>query len=246
MQRSALAVKKLILTATGFLCLAGGLFLLNTGWGQDRKPPKEPAEDVPHRVGLIDIGYVFQKYEKLTYELTELSAEMKEAETRWRAKQQKGVELQNELRDFTEDSPEFESRRNKLLKMSTDLEAERKLANMDFQKKRAKLLHTAYLEVQDAVEKFCNHHKFTVIISFNRSDPSSTDPQRVNQLLASPVVYHRKRDDLTQGVLDYLNQKYLKSAGGEGKQITDKENKAAAPKPTKKDKDVIPAGGTGK
>jgi len=229
MQRSAPAVKKLILTATGFLCLAGCSYLLSTGWGDDKKPPKE-AEELPHRVGLIDIGYVFQKYEKLTYEMTELSAEMKEAENRWKAKQQKGVELQNELRDFTEDSPEFESRRNKLLKMSTDLEAERKMLGLDFQKKKAKLLHTAYLEVQDAVEKFCNHHKFTVIISFNRSEASSTDPQRVNQLLSSPVVYHRKRDDLSQGVLDYLNQKYLKAAGP----VTEK-----APK---KDKEVMPAG----
>ncbi len=222
-------MKKLILTATGFLCLAGGSYLLSTGWGDDKKPPKE-MEELPHRVGLIDIGYVFQKYEKLTYEMTELSAEMKEAENRWKAKQQKGVELQNELRDLNEDSPEFESRRNKLLKMSTDLEAERKMLGLDFQKKKAKLLHTAYLEVQDAVEKFCNHHKFTVIISFNRSEASSTDPQRVNQLLSSPVVYHRKRDDLSQGVLDYLNQKYLKAAGP----VTEK-----APK---KDKDVMPAG----
>src|SRR5262245_65912209 len=114
------------------------------------------------------------------------------------------------------------------------------MLGLDFQKKKAKLLHTAYLEVQDAVEKFCNHHKFTVIISFNRSDASSSDPQRVNQLLASPVVYHRKRDDLTQGVLDYLNQKYLKSAGGEGKPV--KDGKASAPRATKQDKEVIPDG----
>ena len=233
-------MKKLILTATGLLCLAGSSYLLSTGWGQEKKPAREAAEELPHRVGLIDIGYVFQNYEKLKYELTELSAEMKEAENRWKAKQQKGVELQNELRELNEDSPEFESRRNKLLKMSTDLEAERKMLGLDFQKKKAKLLHTAYLEIQDAVEQFCKTYKFTVIISFNRSDASSSDPQRVNQLLSSPVVYHRKRDDLSQGVLDYLNKNYLKSAGGEAKPVTD--TKAAAPKPTRRDKDVIPAG----
>src|SRR5579864_2859613 len=49
--------RKLILTATGFLCLAGGTYFLGTSWGQDKKPP---AEDVPHRVGLIDMGYVFR------------------------------------------------------------------------------------------------------------------------------------------------------------------------------------------
>jgi len=237
MQRSAPAVKKLILTATAFLCLAGGSYLLSTGWGQEKRPAREAAEDVPHRVGLIDISYVFQKYEKLTYEMTELSAEAKDVDAKLKAKQQKGVELQNELRDYAEDSQEYEIRRNKLLKMSSEFEAEKRMANMDFQKKKAKVLHTAYLEVQDAVKRMCDAHKFTVIISFNRGDTNSTDPQRVNQLLASPVVYHRKRDDLTQGVLDYLNQKYQKSAGDEGK-----DPKTAAPKPTKRDKEVIPAG----
>jgi Skp family chaperone for outer membrane proteins len=236
MQRSVPAVRKLILTATGLLCLAGGSYVLSDAWGQEKRPAKEPAEDVPHRVGLIDVGYVFAKYEKLKYDREELMAEAKEVEAKLKAKQKKGLELTEEMREFAEDSPDFESRRARLVKMSTDFESETKLVKMDFQRKEAKVLHTAYLEVQDAVEKFCNQYKFTVIIRFQRADSSSTDPQRVNQLMNQTVVYHRNRDDLTDGVLKYLNDKYMKSAGGEARSVTDK--------PAKKDSKVKTVGGT--
>ena len=56
-------MRKLILTATGLLCLAGGSYFLNTTMGA----PKEAAEDVPHRVGLIDTQYVFEHYEKFKH-----------------------------------------------------------------------------------------------------------------------------------------------------------------------------------
>jgi len=236
-------VRKLILTATGFLCLAGASYSVNCAWGWPEKT-KEAADEAPHRVGLIDINYVFSKYEKLKYEREDFLASVKEAQAGYVAKQKKAQELQEELNTFAQDSPEFEARRNRLVKMSTELASEKKLMEMEFAKKEAKILHTAYLEVQDAVEKFCDRYRFTVIMSFNRSDVSSADPRRVSQLLSQPIVYHRKRDDLSQGVLDYLNQRYLKAAGGEARPVSDTKAAPTAPRSAKKDKDVKPAGGT--
>ncbi|MGE5193442.1 MAG: OmpH family outer membrane protein [Deltaproteobacteria bacterium] len=234
-------MRKFILIAAGFLCLGGGSYFLSATWGA---PTKDTAEEVPHRVGLIDISYVFSKYEKLKSELEELRAEYKEASAGLIAKQKQGQALQEEINEFTPDSPEFESRRNRLVKLSNELASDKKLMDMDFQKKEAKKYHTAYLEIQDAVEKFCDRYKFTVIIRFSRTDPGSTDPQRVSQLLNQPVVYHRKRDDLSQGVLDYLNQRYLKSAGGgEGKSAAG-ESRPMTNKPAKKDANLKGASGT--
>jgi Skp family chaperone for outer membrane proteins len=236
-------VRNLILTAAGFLCLAGASYSLNTAWGWPEKQ-KDPADEAPHRIGLIDITYVFSNYEKLKYEREDFVVVLKEAQAAYRNKQQKAQELQEELNKFTPDSPEFETRRNRLIKMSNELATEKKMMEMDFAKKEAKIYHAAYLEIQDAVERFCDRYRFTVIMSFTRNDPSSTDPRRVNQLLSQPIVYHRKRDDLSQGVLDYLNQKYLKSAGGEARPVSDGKSAPAAPKSAKKDDKLKPAVGT--
>ena len=236
-------MRRLILTATGLLCLTGASYPLNTAWGAPDKT-SEPADEAPHRVGLIDINYIFSNYEKLKYEREDFVAGLKEAQVAYRAKEQKARDLQEELNKFTPDSPEFEARRNRLIKMSSELATDKKVMEMEFAKKEAKIYHTAYLEIQDAVEKLCDRYRFTVVMSFSRTEANSTDPRRVNQLLSQPIVYHRKRDDLSQAVLDYLNRKYLKSAGGEGRPVSDGKATPAAPKSAKKDSNLKPAGGT--
>ena len=228
-------MRKLILTATGIVCLAGGSFFLSATRGA---PPKETTEDVPHRVGLIDIGYVFEHYEKLKYLNVEITEEMKEAQAKFTDKAKKGQEMQEKIKEFNEGSADYTALENKLVKLAAEMETEKKMLTNEFQKKRAKMVHQVYLEVYDAVEKFCNHHKFTVIIRFSRADLNSTDPNRVNQLMNQIVVYHRKRDDLTDGVVKYLNDR-LPTVAGDSKPMSDA-------KPAKKDKNVRPAGGPAK
>lgn len=223
-------MRKLILAATGLICLAGGSHFLSA----TRAAPKEPADDAPHRVGLIDIGYVFEHYEKLKYLNEEITIDMKDAQAKFTAKAKKGQDMQEQLKQLNEGSADYTALENKLIKLAAELETEKKMLQSEFQKKRAKMVHQVYLEVYDAVEKFCNHHKFTVIIRFSRADLNSTDPNRVNQLMNQIVVYHRKRDDLTDGVLKYLNDR-LPAAEGEAKPVTDK--------PVKKDRNIKPAGG---
>ena len=80
-------MRKLILTATGFLCLAGGSYFLNTSSRHRRRSRR--AEDVPHRVGLIDIGYVSRNYEKVKYRTEEITVETKDAQAKFNAKVEK-------------------------------------------------------------------------------------------------------------------------------------------------------------
>lgn len=223
-------MKKLILIATGFVCLAGGSYFLANTWGG----PQAPAEEVPHRVGLIDVNHIFQNYEKLKHMAEEHKADMQAEEAKLRAKAKKIQELGEELKSYNEGTPEFTAREAKLTRMGSEFETERKMIGVDLKKKEAKMLHQVYLEVQDAVERLCDKYKFTVVIKFNRVDLSSADPNKVTQLMGQPVLYHRKRDDLTDAVLKYLNEKYLQSAGEEAKPVTDS-------KPPKKDKKVTPA-----
>jgi hypothetical protein len=140
------------------------------------------------------------------------------------------------MKDLTEGSPEFAELETKYTTKQSEIETRGKVLQRQFQQREAKVFHQAYLEIQDAVERACDLYKFTVILRFNRADPGSTDPQRVNQLLNSQVVYHRKRDDLTDAVLKYLNEKYGKSSGGG-------ENRPLTKKP-KKDGNVKGASGT--
>ena len=236
-------MRKLILTATVCMCLAGGTFLLNSVVGQEKAARKEAAaEEIPHRIALIDIRYVIDNYDKWKYLQEELKADFQEEENKFKAKVKKLQDMAAELKDFKADSPEYEARRQKAEKLDGDLQFDKKQIQAKLQREQSKMTLTVYHEVHDAVEKFCRHFNYTLVLQFNRSEANSSDPNRAMQIVNQPVVYYRKadtgkcKDDLSEPVVKWLNEKYEKDSGGEGKPVSDK------PAP-KKDKNLKPAGG---
>jgi outer membrane protein len=205
-------VRKLILTASGLVCLAGVSYFIGTASGQGQNPKGAAAADeVVHKVGLIDMGHIFNEYNKLKILKEEYTLDMQESETKAKSMVQKIQALQAELKELKEGSPEYAEREQKFAKLTSEFDTFRKVTQKDLLRKEAKMYHTVYLEVQDAVEKVCKHYGYTLVLRFNKEDLNTNDPQKLIQGLNRQVVYHRNRDDMTGVVLKMLNQNYEKS-----------------------------------
>lgn len=213
----------MILTATALVFLAGGSYLARSTWGFPNKDNE--GDESPHRVGLIDLRYVLENYDKVKQLNDELQekAQQKQAEFNESAKRVRAE--QAELKEFAEGSEEYQKRDRKIAQMVAQLESQQKLVKRELQQESVKNAHTVYLEIQDVIERFCDHFKFTVVLQINRGP--ANDPNKVMQQLNAPVVWHRKQDDLSEGVLKFLNDKYAKAQGANG-------NQAKVPGGTKK------------
>jgi len=221
-------VKRTVLTATALVFLAGGPYLLHSSSGQEKKGAKD-ADEAPHRVALIDMNYVFQNYEKLKYLKEDLQAKAQEEQNRLKELYKKIQADQAVLKDLAEGSEDYQKLDRKITQMASQLETQNKLSQRELQKENAKIVHTIYLEVQDVIAEFCDHFKFTLVLQINRGEINSSDPNKLMQILNQPVVYHRKQDDLSVGVLKELNQRYLKS-GGEVRPSAKSDKKPGAKK----------------
>jgi outer membrane protein len=224
-------VKRTVLTATALVFLAGGSYLVHSSWGQDKKGGKEAreADEAPHRVALIDMTYVFQNYEKLEYLKKDLQAKAQEDQNRFNEMRKKIQADQAVLKDLAEGSEDYQKLDRKITQMTSQAEAQYKVWQREMQRENAKLVHTVYLEVQDVIAEFCDHFKFTLVLQINRGEINNADPNKLMQLLNQPVVYHRKQDDLSVGVVKELNQRYLK-AGGEVRPSAKSEKKPGGKK----------------
>lgn len=201
-------MRKLILTASGLVCLVGVSYFMGSASGQ---PAKGAADDVVHKVGLIDMGHIFNEYTKLKMLKEEYTLDMQESETRAKGMVKKIQDLQSQLKELKEGSPEYTELEQKFAKFTSEFDTFRKVTQKDLLRKEAKMYHTVYLEVQDAVEKICKHYGYTLVLRFNKEDLNTTDPQKLIQGLNRQVVYHRNRDDMTGAVLKMINQQYEKA-----------------------------------
>ncbi|MBS0263233.1 MAG: OmpH family outer membrane protein [Planctomycetes bacterium] len=204
-------MRKLILTATGFVFLTGATYLLSPASGQDRAAKSAPAEDpsAPHRIGVIDVDYIWEKYDKVKVELEELKAEIQATEEKLKTMQRNGQEAFEEYKTLKDGTAEKKAKEEKLNQMQALFDAKRKTFQNELKREQAKLQLTIYQEIQDAVKTVANHNNITLVVKVSRNEAGSiSDPARTQAMLGQPCIYHRKQDDMTDTVLNLLNKRY--------------------------------------
>jgi outer membrane protein len=215
-QRSAFAVKKLIVSLSAVAALSAVLLTATHTKGQGGNPQAAARAPRPHQIGLIDMAYVFNNYEKFKALQESVQAGLKktqeDAQKMIDAMKAKGELIKSG--EIKKDSPEYRKIEAELISMQAQLEALGKVTQNENLRKEAEIYRQIYLEVQDTIKIYADHYGYTLIIRFDReSVADSTDPQQVLQRLTRQVVYHRGEDDLTMVILNQLNKQYQSSAG---------------------------------
>lgn len=211
-------MKRAIIWASAVVLLAGVLTLSNNAWSQNNPeraaaaPGAPAASNLPHKVGLIDMAHVFKHYKKFDTLREELKAEISESEEKAKAMQQELAEMQNNLKKLTEGSPAYSKAEQEIVRKAADFESFRRTASRDFLKKESKIYLQVYTETSEAVKKYADFYKYTLVIRFNREELDTENPQALLQGMNRQVVYHRGEDDITDSVLDYLNRRYTPAA----------------------------------
>ncbi|MBI3865368.1 MAG: OmpH family outer membrane protein [Planctomycetia bacterium] len=207
-------MRKQILTAAGFLCLAGGTWLLTAAWGQDKRRDAAEDDGAPHRIGVIDVDYVFENYEKVKVEIEGLKAELQSQDELIKGMQKRGQEMSEELKTLKEGTPEYKTKFEKVLQYQAQFDAKRKHFQVDFKREQAKMQLTIYQEIQDAVKSVANYNKLTLVVKVTRNEAGSTsDPTRTQIMMSQAVMFHRPQDDMSDMVKDLLNKRYNRDAG---------------------------------
>lgn len=194
-----------LVTGISFAVVTGLSGMSATAWGQQR----QANSGGPHKIGLIDMAEVFKSYKKFEVLREGLKAEIAQSDQKAKQMAQQIKSLQGQLKQLEDGTSEYSRIEKQLLGLTSDIEAFRKGAQRDFMRKEAQIYKTVYLEVSDAVAKYADYYKYTLIIRFNRRGLESGDkPAEVIQKMNQLVVNHRSEDDITDSVLDYLNRKY--------------------------------------
>lgn len=210
-------MKKLIVSLTAVAALVAVLLTATQTRGQSANPNAGGARTPrPHQIGLIDMAYVFNNYEKFKALQEAVQADLKVAKDKAQATIDEMKRLNELLTSNTHKptSPEYQKIEAEMIRLQTELEAYGRVTQSQNLKREAEIYKQVYLEVQDAIKIYAEYHGYTLIIRFDRENVAdSTDPQQVLQRLTRQVVYHRQEDDLTNVILNHLNSTYAKASG---------------------------------
>lgn len=201
-------MKKFSLWMTAFVAVAGLLVAVNTASAQQNQPAASG-----HQVGLIDMAHIFKNYEKFKAETQALQAAAEQAEAKAKDMVAQMQAKQSRMQDLTAGSPDYNKLEGEIIQLQTQLQAFQQVERRDIVRKQADVYKKIYVEVQGAVEQYAKYYNYTLIMRFNREDVAeATDAQKIIQSMNRQVVWYRTQDDLTDPILQFLNDQYKKTA----------------------------------
>ncbi len=172
----------------------------------------QSSKTAKHQVGLIDMAHVFKNYEKFTALTEALQADISASGAELQAKAEAGKKIQEQMKAFETGSPEFEKLEGELVSVQAEIQKLQLVKRREFMRKEADLYKEIYLEVTDAVRRYSRYYNYTLILRFDRAGlTSAEDPQKIAEGMNQQVLFHRKRDDLTDPILNYLNDAWKKN-----------------------------------
>lgn len=168
----------------------------------------------PHKVGLIDMAFIFKEYKKFESEREGLRTQMETIAKDFKLKSEKFQAQTAKLKDLEPESAQYSQLEQQLTQSAIELKALESKTKRDLTRQEAQIYKKVYVEITEAVALYAKHYNYTLVLRYNKDEVAdAATPQDIIKTMNTQVVYHEKRDDITESVLKYLNDKHLKTAG---------------------------------
>lgn len=210
-------MKKVILSAITVALVMAFSSQSSVALAQSGRPTAARTQELPHKIGLIDMVRVFKGHKKFQALREDLKVQIERSTTTLKRKYQRLNVLQENLKKktFSESSPQKKAWKREYIELIAKKGAEVKNKELEFMEKEAAIYKSVYREVAAAVKKYAGIYNYTLILRYTKQDieKANTLPEVVQIIGASQVLYVRPNQDITTPVINYLNLQYKNSAG---------------------------------
>ena len=182
--------------------------------------PAAPSSSTPHKIGLVDVGHIFSNYQKLKDRRDLLQKEIEASDGELKQIQAQIQQITETLKSgtITKGSDKWTEYEQQLTQLNADGQAKMAILRREFARKEVQMYKEIYDEVAYTVAAYANANgrNYTLILRYQR-EPSETeaaeDPNKVMSRVNQLVVYHQEGDDITDTILNFLNNQYSQQAG---------------------------------
>ncbi len=195
--------------STSFGLAMGLVVMVFAGWQMHILGAAEKPMPAPTRVVVVDTEKVFKEYQRrkeiddrLTRQQQDLQAQRKQKVDRIEA-------LKAELENFHPDSKDYYQRQKELLKLSIDLDSFTKMSAEDIKREFRVQTEDIYMEILKVVDQVARENGYDLVLYKDSTDiRGDTIQELLEKIRGCKVLYSTKQIDITDPVLDALNQAY--------------------------------------
>ena len=183
--------------------LAAAICLSISGSAAEKSPPQ------PARVAVVDIVKVFNDYNRTKQINERLNKEQLDLQNQRKQKLDRVEALKSQLDSLHPDSKDYYQRQKELLEISIDLKNFTEIKAEEVKREFRVLTEDIYSEMLKTIETVAKEEGYDIVLYLDLTDiHGDTFPDLLEKIRERKVLYSSKNIDITQNVLDSLNQAY--------------------------------------
>jgi Skp family chaperone for outer membrane proteins len=168
------------------------------------------SPQVHGRVACVNVVYIFNEYQRqkdLTEEIADLQLQLQDEDTQRRDRLDK---LKAELDALSDQDPTYVERMREMLALQIDYKNWRDLKEADLTREITLWSVRIYGEITAKVAEAAQEQGWDMVLYRGQFEPASTmDPEVIReQIRQTKLIYASDAVDITQSVLDKLNNEY--------------------------------------
>lgn len=168
------------------------------------------ANSAPQKIAVLDTERVFlesEQFKKLREELLELKkSKQQKLEQLQQQKQALVTDVREQQLEF--DSAEMVSKEEELIKLETSAKTYAAVAKQQVARRELEIQAEMFQIVQKALDRFAETNGYAMVLNAHKLDESVENPNELTRTMLQTVTWHRNREDITDAVIQYLNQRY--------------------------------------
>lgn len=158
------------------------------------------------RVGVIDMGFVFDNHPSMKDQIAAIDAEKSRAEEEIEKRRQEILKQLEIIKTLDENTPNYKAQEEKIADAESKLKLDFIRKSKEIDEAKAKVVYETYKHVEAVTKTFAEFNQIGLVIRYTRTEMDPKKPGTVAQGINKDIVYFQSNLDLTEGVLNYIRQ----------------------------------------
>jgi Skp family chaperone for outer membrane proteins len=158
-------------------------------------------------IALVDIQYIFKSYSRVKLLQTDLEGDKQRDEAALKKDFDTIKQLQDQLNELKPGNAEYSDRERRVVGLQADYNARMTLMRKELIKQSAKLHCRIYQEIQNEIDAWASANGVVAVLVYNSDVMDPEKPETVQAGLQNQVLWHHKNLDISQFILQRLEQR---------------------------------------
>ena len=195
--------KTALMAATAAVVLAGTLI---SRPAHAQATPRAPQ--ATPQIVLLDVSAVFKNHRRMQAMMDDMKKDVERAEQEVKAQRDAMRNLAERLKNFRKGTADYRAIEEELTQKQADLSVRVQLQKKEFLQREAKIFYNVYREIQDELNYYASQTGVTMVVRTSSEQPDVENPQEVLAYLNRDVVWNAQQIDITNYIINRLNQRY--------------------------------------